>query len=66
MANRKLIIHLSLFTFTLTESPLADEALIQPAELGRNFAEAVGNEDFFRDHLLDAICGTAGPSNRAP
>jgi hypothetical protein len=51
---------------TPTESSPADEALIQPAELGRNFAETVGYEDFFMDHLLDAICGTAGPSDRAP
>jgi hypothetical protein len=51
---------------TITEPAPTDEALIQPAELGRNFAEAVGYEDFFMDHLWGATCGTASPSDRAP
>lgn len=50
----------------ITESAMADEALIQPAELGRNFAEAMWNEELFVNHLWDAISGTAGAADRAP
>jgi hypothetical protein len=35
----------------LPEAALADEALIQPAKLSRNFAETLRNEDFFVYHF---------------
>ena len=48
------------------ETALANEALIQPAELGGNFAVALRYEELFWYHFLEAISGTGGPADPAP